>query len=169
MTLALLALILFVGLLIYAAGTDIASLTIPNWVSLAMAGAYPVFAFAMGVDAGAIGLNFLFGLAVLAVGFLLFQVNVIGGGDAKLLAAAAVWTGLAAFTPFIFWTAFAGGIFALALLLCRKYAPMFAGAPPFVYRLLTPKTGVPYGVAIMIGGLMAAPAIPLFSAALTLL
>lgn len=169
MTLALLALVLFAGLLIYAACTDVASLTIPNWVSLAMAGAYPVFALAAGVEIGAIGFNFLFGLGVLAIGFLLFQVNVIGGGDAKLLAAASVWTGMAAFIPFAFWTAMAGGVFALFLMFGRKYAPVLAAAPPFVYRLLTPKTGVPYGVAIMIGGLMAAPAIPLFSAALTLL
>ena len=168
MLLPLLALILFAGLLIYAACSDVASLTIPNWVSLAMAGAFPVFALAAGVGIGQIGLNFLFGFAVLAFGFFLFQVNIIGGGDAKLMAAAAVWTGMAAFMPFAFWTALAGGAFALIVLMLRKYAPILAYAPPFVYRLLTPKTGVPYGVAIMIGGLMAAPAIPLFSGALTL-
>jgi prepilin peptidase CpaA len=168
MLVSLLALVLFAGLLIYAACSDIASLTIPNWVSLALAGAFPVFAFASGAEATAIGMNFLFGLGVLAVGFLLFQANIIGGGDAKLLAAAAIWTGLGAFTPFAFWTAFAGGAFALLLIVGRKYAGAFAAAPPFVYRLLTPKTGVPYGVAIMIGGLMAAPSMPLFSGALTL-
>lgn len=168
MLVSLLALVLFAGLLIYAACSDIASLTIPNWVSLAMAGAFPVFAFASGLGPGAIGVHLLFGAGVLALGFFLFQANVIGGGDAKLLAAAAVWTGLGAFAPFAFWTAAAGGVFALVLMAGRKYAPAFAAAPPFVYRLLTPKTGVPYGVAIMIGGLMAAPSIPLFSLALTL-
>lgn len=168
MILPLLALVLFAGLLIYAACSDVASLTIPNWVSLAMVGAFPVFAFAMGWDAATIGLQILFGLAVLALGFLLFQFNIIGGGDAKLLAAAAVWTGFSAFMPFVIWTALAGGVFALALLFGRRYAIMFAGAPPFVYRLLTPKTGVPYGVAIMIGGLMAAPSMPMFIGALTL-
>lgn len=168
MTLALLALVLFAGLLIYAACSDIASLTIPNWVSLVIAGAFPVFALAQGFGATEIGMHFLFGFAVLAGGFLLFQLNIIGGGDAKLLAAAAVWTGLGAFMPFVLWTALAGGVFALILIVGRKYAVAFAAAPPFVYRLLTPKTGVPYGVAIMIGGLMAAPSMPVFAGALTL-
>ncbi|HRP10099.1 MAG TPA: prepilin peptidase [Terricaulis sp.] len=169
MIVSLLALAVFAGLLIYAACTDVASLTIPNWVSLALTGAFPLFAFATGYEAGEIGLHVLFGFAVLAAGFALFQFNVIGGGDAKLLAAAAVWTGLGAFAPFVIWTALAGGVFALALLIGRNYAGVFAAAPPFVYRLFTPKTGVPYGVAIMIGGLMAIPAMDVFSAALTLL
>jgi len=168
MLLSLLALAVFAGLMIYAACSDVASLTIPNWVSLALAGAFPVFAFVAGYGPALIGMHFLCGFAVLAVGFLLFQLNVFGGGDAKLLAAGAVWTGFAALTPFVFWTALAGGAFAAALLLARRYGAAFAAAPPFVYRLLTPKTGVPYGVAIMIGALMAAPAMAVFSGALTL-
>jgi prepilin peptidase CpaA len=168
MIVSLLALVLFAGLLAYAAWSDVRSLTIPNWVSLAMAGAFPVFALASGVEFAAIGINLLFGLGVLAVGFFLFQANIIGGGDAKLLAAAAVWTGLQAFAPFIIWTALAGGVFALMLIVARKHAGLLAAAPSFVYRLLTPKTGVPYGVAIMLGGLMAAPSAPLFTLALTL-
>lgn len=170
MLLPLLALFLFAGLLIYAACSDIASLTIPNWVSIVMAAAFPVFALPLGFGLGEIGLNLLFGLGVLLGGFLLFQANIIGGGDAKLLAAASVWTGLSAFAPFMIWTALAGGLFALALLMVRgRFAPLLAAAPPFIYRLLTPKTGVPYGVAIMIGGLVAAPSMPVFGALLTLL
>lgn len=168
MLLPLLALALFAGLLIYAACSDIASLTIPNWVSMAMVAAFPVFALLSGASLGEVGLNLLFGIGVLAGGFFLFQANIIGGGDAKLLAATAAWTGLGAFTPFVMWTALAGGAFALALLIGRKHSALFATAPSFVYRLLTPKTGVPYGVAIMIGGLMAAPHMPLFSDVLTL-
>jgi prepilin peptidase CpaA len=168
MVLALLALVLFAGLLIYAACSDIASLTIPNWVSLAMAGAFPVLAFVSGFDITTIGVHFLFGLAVLAVGFFLFQANIIGGGDAKLLAAAAIWTGSVAFVDFIVWTAIAGGVLALIVMAARHNAGALAAAPSFVFRLLTPKSGLPYGVAIMIGGLMAAPSMPMFSAALTL-
>ena len=43
----------------------------------------------------------------LHLGFGLF-----GGGDAKLLAATAVWTGFGAFPQFLFWTALAGGALA---------------------------------------------------------
>lgn len=164
---SLLALAAFALLLVYAACSDVASLKIPNWISLALAGLYAPLAFAAGAPAAEIGFHVAFGLAVLAVGFFLFQANIIGGGDAKLLAAASIWTGFAAFPTFLFWTAAAGGALALALLLARAYAPH--GAPiPFVNRLLTPKTGVPYGVAIMAGGLAALPAIPLTASALTL-
>jgi prepilin peptidase CpaA len=166
---ALLALAVFAGLLIYAACTDIASLTIPNWVSLALAGAFIPFALLSGMPLEQIGIHLLFGFAVLAVGFFLFQANVLGGGDAKLLGAAAVWTGFVAFAPFAFWTSLAGGLIAALLLTARAYSPeLNAFAPAFVNRLLTPKTGMPYGVAIMIGGLMAAPELPLAAGALTL-
>lgn len=168
MILPVLALVVFAGLLLYAAGSDIASLTIPNWVSLALTGAFVAFGFASGMSALTIGLHVLFGVGVLAIGFVLFQFGVFGGGDAKLMAGAAVWTGWVAFMPFALATALAGGAFAVFLLIGRNYAGAFAAAPPFVYRLLTPKTGVPYGVAIMIGGLMAAPSMPLFAGALTL-
>lgn len=158
----------FAGLLVYAAGSDIASLTIPNWLSIALAGLYPVFALAAGTPLAAIGLNLAFGIAILAVGFVLFQFNVLGGGDAKLLAAVAVWTGLAAFMPFLFWTAAAGGVLALALLAARHFLKQAESNPPFVNRLLKEQNGIPYGVAIMIGGLLAAPQLPILSSALTL-
>jgi prepilin peptidase CpaA len=168
--LAFLALAVFAGLLIYAACTDIASLTIPNWVSIALSALFIVFALAQGMPLAEIGVHVLFGFGVLVIGFFLFQANIIGGGDAKLLGAAAVWTGFAAFAPFLIWTAIAGGVLAAILLVARMFQPAVAAwAPPFVYRLLTPNSGLPYGVAIMIGGLMAAPALPLAGSALTLL
>ena len=54
----MLALALFGGLLVYAACTDIASLTIPNWVSIALAGAFPALGLATGIDAIDVGGGF---------------------------------------------------------------------------------------------------------------
>ena len=127
-----------------------------------------VLAIATGVALGDIGLHLLFGVAVLAVGFFLFAANIIGGGDAKLLAAAAVWTGFPAFAPFALWTAIAGGVMALALLAARHFIKQADKRPVFVNRLLKPQGGVPYGVAIMAGGLMAMPALPFALGSLTL-
>jgi prepilin peptidase CpaA len=166
--LELIALAVFAGLLIYAACTDIASLTIPNWVSLALAALFVPLALIFRMPLNEIGVHLLFGLALLGVGFFLFQANVIGGGDAKLLAAAAIWTGFPAFLPFIAWTAIAGGVVALALVGARKWVARSESQPAFVNRLLTPDSGVPYGVAIMLGGLMALPALPFAAHALTL-
>jgi prepilin peptidase CpaA len=166
--LELLSIAVFAGLLVYAAATDIASLTIPNWVSIALASVFPLAALAAGMTAADIGLHLAFGLAVLAVGFFLFAANIIGGGDAKLLAAASVWTGFPGFPAFIVWTAVAGGVLALALLAARVLAKQAETHPPFLSRLLKPRGGVPYGVAIMAGGLMAIPALPFALSSLTL-
>lgn len=166
-----LALAVYAGLLIYAACSDVASLTIPNWVSIALTGAFVAASLATGVPLQTIGAQLLFGVAVLAVGFFLFAANVLGGGDAKLLAAAAVWTGFPGFPALMLGTAVAGGVLALALLAGRALFKEVVAATPhptFVTRLLTPRSGVPYGVAIMAGGLLAIPSLPIALTSLTL-
>lgn len=163
-----LPLLTFVGLLAIAAGSDVARMTIPNWVSLALTGLFPLAALASGFSLGAIGLHLAFGAGVLAVCYLLFQAKILGGGDAKLIAATAVWTGLAAFGVFALWTALAGGALALLLLIARWRLKPAETRPAFVNRLLKVRGGVPYGVAIMAGGLMALQASPLADLALTI-
>jgi prepilin peptidase CpaA len=153
------ALVICAGLLAYAAISDVASLTIPNWISLALVGAFAVFALVIGMPLAEIGAHFGFGVAVLCVGFALFQFNIFGGGDAKLFAAASVWAGFVTFLPLLYWTAMAGGLLALALLAARQFAKQTETNPPFVNRLLTGQTGIPYGVAIFAGGLMTLPAL----------
>ncbi|HVZ99420.1 MAG TPA: prepilin peptidase [Caulobacterales bacterium] len=158
---------LFVVLLLFAACSDVATMKIPNWLSIVLAAAFPLSALATGMPLPAIGLHLAFGFAVLAVGFLMFQFGLMGGGDAKLIAAASVWTGLGAFLPFAAWTMIAGGVMAAVLLFARYRLKPDAARPAFVNRLLKPRGGVPYGVAIMAGGLAALNTLP-FATALTL-
>lgn len=158
----------FAALLFAAAASDVATMKIPNWISLALAGLFPVAALAAGVPLATIGVHLAFGFAVLAVCFLLFQINVFGGGDAKLIAAAAVWTGLAAFLQFALWTALAGGVLAMVLIAARRLFKPSETRPAFVNRLLKVRGGAPYGVAIMTGGLMALDALPFADIALTM-
>lgn len=164
----ILALAVFAGLLIYAACSDVASLTIPNWVSLALVAVFALAGLATGLSLAELGLHFLFGFCVLAVGFFLFHANILGGGDAKLLAAVAVWTGFVGLPEFLLSTAMAGGMIAILLMTARRFAGPPVLYPGFIERLLTPKTGLPYGVAIMAGGLMAAPSLPFNFSSLTL-
>jgi prepilin peptidase CpaA len=161
------ALTAFAALVVYAALSDASRLIIPNWISIALAVIFPIAALSVGAPLMGVGLNILFGFGVLAVGFVLFQFNVFGGGDAKLLAAVAIWTGTTAILPFILWTAIAGGVMALVLLTARQLIP--AGSyPSFVDHLLKKQNGIPYGVAIMFGALMAIPSLPYLSSPLTL-
>lgn len=163
-----LPLFVFTGLLAYAAFSDITTMTIPNWVSIVLAAIFPVFALLAGWSPALIGLHILIGLAVLLLGFLLFQFNILGGGDAKMIAAAGVWTGLIALPVFIAWTTLAGGVLTLSILIARRQLKPADGRPAFVNKLLTEKVGVPYGVAILVGGLMALRSLPIASTPLTM-
>ncbi|MES1198747.1 MAG: prepilin peptidase, partial [Pseudomonadota bacterium] len=132
-----------------------------------VAALFPLAALVAGMPLGAIGMHVMFGVGVLAAGFALFQFGVMGGGDAKLIAAAAVWTGAAAFLPFALWTMIAGGALALTLLIIRMRVKPAEARPAFVNRLLKPRGGVPYGVAIMAGGIGALQALPFVAGPLT--
>lgn len=138
--------------------SDITSMTIPNWISLVLLAVFPVAAVAVGLSPGQIGLHFAFGLGVLVLGMALFAMNILGGGDAKLVAAASLWLGLGAGPIFILATAVAGGLFSLALLMARGVAaPIAAMGPGWLGRLLQPKGDIPYGVAIAAGAVLAYP------------
>jgi prepilin peptidase CpaA len=146
-------------LVIMAALTDVTSFTIPNRISaLLILGFFPA-ALAMGRPVGEIGLDVaIFAIALLA-GMAMFAAGWIGGGDAKLLAAASLWIGVAAMPDFLIVTAMAGGGLVILLVNARSSwaQPYLAAAPAWLARLATPGGDVPYGVAIATGALMAFP------------
>lgn len=152
--------------LTFAAFTDLFTMTIPNRVSLILLGAFLVIAPFTGMAWSAIGMSLLAGFAVFAVCFCLFAMNVMGGGDAKLLTAAAVWFGFDQ-SLFLFLTAvgFAGGILTVLILLMRSEATsLLATGLPIPNSLLMAKK-VPYGIAIGAAGLMTYAEAPLVKAA----
>jgi prepilin peptidase CpaA len=151
----------FVGLLLYAAVSDIASMTIPNWVSAAAAALFFPAAAAIGMPAAEIGVHIGAGVLVFVIGFGLFAAGVMGGGDVKVIAAASLWTGFGALGAFAFWTALAGGGLAIVMLAVRKLAAPAGERPAFVNRLLSPQSGIPYAVAIAVGALVTIGAQPI--------
>lgn len=154
-------------LVVVAALTDLTSMRIPNWISAVLILAFFPAAFAVGLSPIEVGLHFGVGVLVLVAGMAMFALRVIGGGDAKVMAAAALWLGTGALTPFLIWTAILGGAFSLVLMLGRTWAsPHLAGAPAWVSTLFRPKGDIPYGVAICGGALMAYPASALVTRAL---
>lgn len=165
--LRLLALLLFPLGVVFAALRDLTSYTIPNRVSLSLLALYLPVALIMGLPLQAIGLSALIGAVMLGLGIGMFSLRWIGGGDAKVIAAAGLWLGWPAVMPFALWTALAGGGLSLILMGGRRLgAPVTDRAPAWVGRLLTPGGDVPYGLAICFGALMAYPASPIAQAAL---
>lgn len=154
--------LLFPLLLIYAAWHDVSTMWIPNWVSIVLAVAFVPAAMAAGLGAEEIGRHLLFGAAVLLICTALFYLNVFGGGDAKVIAAASLWIGLGAAAPFAFWMAAAGGVLAGGLLVLRKMKVQSTKA--WAARLLSPAEGAPYAVAIAVGAIVAAPFSPVLAA-----
>lgn len=158
-TLHSLMLLVFAGLVVVGAVRDLTTYTIPNWISLALAAAFLPAALVAGESWSTIGLSVLVGVGMLAVGIVMFALGWIGGGDAKLMAAASMWLGLQGLTPFVLYTGLAGGALALMLLAARStwLRPFAAVGPGWVDRLATPGGATPYGVAIAVGALGAFP------------
>lgn len=158
-----LLLLAFPVLVIVAALRDMVSYTIPNWISLALLAAFPVAALACGLPLLAVGAHLGVGGVVLIVGMGLFALGWMGGGDVKLLAAAALWMGPPSVLHLILYTALAGGALSVVLVMVRSSTlrPLLILGPAWLNRLTTQGESVPYGLAIAIGALAAFSASPL--------
>jgi prepilin peptidase CpaA len=105
------------------------------------------------------------GAAMLAASFALFAFGWIGGGDAKLAAATALWLGFGSLVEYLFVASLAGGALTLAVLVLRKLPlPAFAVRWDWLARLHEPKTGVPYGIALAAAALFVYPQTAIWSA-----
>jgi len=163
---ALVTLLCVMPALVIAAGlNDLTTMTIPNWMSLAlMVGFFPA-ALMVGLPLSQIALHF--GVAVIALffGAGLFALRLLGGGDAKLLAAICLWMGLSGSLTFLLITTVAGGLFSLMLMMIRAQPGVAAvGGPAWMGRLLQPKGDIPYGIAIAAGALLTFPSSALMKA-----
>lgn len=143
---------------------DAATLTIPNWISLALLALFPLVAFFAGLGWSEIGIHFAVGFAALLAGIALFAGGFIGGGDAKLFAAISLYVGASAFGFYVFAVALAGGVLAL-LLMGLRYLARSGVAWRFngFQHLAISGAGIPYGIAIAAGGLFVLPATRLFA------
>lgn len=152
----------FPALVIAGAVKDVASFTIPNWIPLALAGAFVPAALAAGLPPAALAAHAGLGFGALVLGMVLFAVRAIGGGDGKLMAAAVLWLGWPALPTFLLVTVIAGGALSLGLLALRAPAlrVLVLSGPAWFVRLAEPKESVPYGLAIAAGALAAFPLSP---------
>ncbi|MGE5547813.1 MAG: prepilin peptidase [Solirubrobacterales bacterium] len=132
-------LVVFLVLLAGAAINDIRCYRIPNAVCLALAGVLPLVRLLEG-QVAVLPMAAVAGVVALALGYIAYARGLWGGGDAKLLAAVALWTGFAGMPRFMLVTGVAGGVFALIMLIARKARG--GGA-----------VQIPYGVAIAVGGM----------------
>lgn len=152
----------------FAAVSDMLSMTIANRVSIVLVATFAIVAPLTGMDWSAYGLHLAAGAAVLAVTFVLFAIGGMGGGDAKLLAATAVWMGLGVpLVEYLVYASMVGGLLTLLVLSYRKSIfHTLLGENMFLRHFAEDQKGIPYGIALGIGGLAAFPDSPLVQWAL---
>ena len=136
------------GALLVAAGCfDVMRLRIPNLIPL---GLLALFALQVILETSPPApLNHLLAMLLALVILLpLFALDMLGGGDVKLLAAVALWLGMGNLAPLLILVGIAGGIFALLWLSIRWLvrtglpgsrlpASLRAGAPlPFALPII---------------------------------
>jgi len=131
-----------------AMATDLASMTISNRLVLGLAGVFMVYALSTGLPWTSVAFHLAAGLGALTVGIGCFAAGWMGGGDAKLIAAVALWFGLSPdLAEFTLLSAIFGGVLTLVVLLARALLRPTTGNGS-LDRLLDRSNGVPYGVAL---------------------
>ncbi|HXQ52446.1 MAG TPA: prepilin peptidase [Stellaceae bacterium] len=139
-----------------AAGVgDVVRFQIPNGLSVALVLAFVLFAPALPLAVTA--WHLATGLAVLAATAAGFALRLMGGGDAKLIAATALWLGWRNLMPFLVLMVLAGGVLGLVVLVARRFAPDPVAPGRWYSRVLARDEGVPYGLAIALAGLALLP------------
>jgi len=116
-----LSLFVFLWALVYAVVSDVRTLTVPNWTSILIVVCYLASALIMGTRPSVVAVHLAVGMGLLALGALLFARGVMGGGDAKILAATGTWVGLDDLLVYLVIVAFAGGFVAVVVLIINNF------------------------------------------------
>lgn len=154
----MLPLVVFSIAMIFGALWDLTTMTIPNRLTIGLIAAFVLLAPLAGLSLQQIGLHVAAGLALLIVGMILFGFGWIGGGDAKFVAAVALWIGWHDLLTYLLIAALAGGALTLALLFLRRLPlPELLGRHVWIARLHDRSAGVPYGIALAAAGLIVLP------------
>lgn len=143
----------------FAAVSDMLSMTIANRVSVVLAVTFAVVAPLTGMDWTLYAMHFAGFAIVLSVTFCLFAMGGMGGGDAKLMAATALWMGLGfTLVEYLVTAAVLGGMLTLAIMRLRaSHSAAIIGANRYTAHFFDSKTGIPYGIALGAAGLIVAP------------
>ncbi len=142
-------LMIFPVAMAFAGAMDFFTMTIPNRVSILLIGAFAVAAVVAGMPLTAVANHVLAGILLLACGIVMFSRGWLGGGDAKLLAAAALWIGFDNLFIYLLQVTMLGGLLATTLMGFRGFTlPVRFTAEEWVNRLHKADGGIPYGIAI---------------------
>ena len=158
-------LMLFPAMMAFAASSDLLTMTISNRVSLILIAGFLALACISGMGLVDILGHIGAGCLVLLVAFGFFTRGWIGGGDAKLAAATALWLGFDYLLPYLVYASLLGGALTLALIWFRMSPlPPALARQEWLERLHRKDAGVPYGIALAAAALAIYPDTPWMAA-----
>jgi prepilin peptidase CpaA len=151
-------LVLFPAMMAFAASSDLLTMTISNRVTLILVAGFAALAIGSGMSPGDVLSHIGAAAAVLAVTFAFFARGWIGGGDAKLAAATALWLGFDHLMAYLLYASIFGGILTLVIIRFRLMPlPQALAEQEWVKRLHRLDGGVPYGIALAAAALLIYP------------
>jgi prepilin peptidase CpaA len=151
-------LLLFPALMAFAASSDLLTMTISNKLSIALAIGFLLLSFVSGASLAIVGMHLGAAALVMAVGFICFSFGWIGGGDAKLAAAIALWFGFDYLLVYLVYASLFGGALTVMLIQFRLLPlPAMLARQQWILRLHEKGAGVPYGIALAAAALAVYP------------
>jgi prepilin peptidase CpaA len=148
----------FAALAVTAAVVDVTTYRIPNFLVLALIALFFVAAL---FNIGKVAWLEHFGAALLVMGggLLLYAFGQMGAGDVKILAALGLWAGIASLPYLLFWVSICGACGMLCIVALRHAVPRLqtehSDVGPALPRVLRKREGIPYGIGIAPGALIA--------------
>src|SRR5262245_59008594 len=158
MTADAIRLLLFPAIMAFAASSHLLTVSISNRMSLSLAAGCFLLSLIMGISLQAFGMHLAAAAMVLVIAFMFSLRGWIGGGDAKLAAATALWFGFDHLLDYMVYASLFGGALTLAILQFRKLPlPAVFARQPWILRLHETGGGVPYGIALAAAALLIYP------------
>jgi prepilin peptidase CpaA len=149
---------LFPAMMAFAASSDLFTMTIANRISLILIGGFGLLALMTGMSVTDVLSHVGAGASVLVVAFTLFSFGWIGGGDAKLAAATALWFGFNHLFDYLIYSSILGGVLTLLLIQFRMLPlPHVLAGRDWIERLHRRGGGIPYGIALAAAALLVYP------------
>jgi prepilin peptidase CpaA len=154
-------LILFPTIMAFAASSDLLTMTISNRISIVLVGGFFALALMSGMAATEVLAHAGAAALVLIVTFGFFTRGWIGGGDAKLAAATAMWFGFGYLLNYLVYASLLGGALTLLLIEFRLVPlPGLLAGQFWAQRLHRQDGDVPYGIALAGAALLVYPDTP---------
>jgi prepilin peptidase CpaA len=138
--------------LLWLAVIDVRSRRLPTRVVLAVGALFFADALVRRMPVDDVIVHLLLSIGVFLICAVLFAAKMLGGGDAKLASVIFLWAGLALSLPALTLISVIGTVVSLISLATRSMNPAQRFMPMRALAMFSGARGVPYGVALALGG-----------------